>query len=400
MTTAVLERPLDLRPLSSRALQFSVRTWFAVTVAGEIAFALATALGYGLPALRGDFESWNRRLPHGYVSGEAVGNAALAGHLLFAAVISASGGLQLVARLRSRFPAFHRWNGRVYLLAAFTQGLTGLYLTTSGRRVLGDLSQRVALWISALLLIAFSVLALRSALGRDFRTHERWALRLFLVASGSWFFRVGLFLTLILFGPVGFDPDTFTGPLPTLLSFGEYLVPLALLEVYLRAREQPGVGRRLATAGVLLVLALGTAAGSFAVGAAALLPEVRAAFDTRKPLSPVLLATVRARGIDAALAQYRELKAASPADYDFDERELNHLGYELLKEKRTDAALRVFELNTLAYPRSSNAYDSLGEAWLKAGRLDLASSSYRKSVELDPKNRGAVLALERLGVRP
>jgi hypothetical protein len=46
----------------------------------------------------------------------------------------------------------------------------------------------------------------------------------------------------------------------------------------------------------------------------------------------------------------------------FAERELNALGYQLLRGNQIDDAIRVFELNVEAYPRSSNSYDSLGEA--------------------------------------
>jgi hypothetical protein len=51
-----------------------------------------------------------------------MGNAALAGHILFATIISIAGALQLIPRLRSAFPVFHRWNGRLYILAAFVMG--------------------------------------------------------------------------------------------------------------------------------------------------------------------------------------------------------------------------------------------------------------------------------------
>jgi cytochrome c-type biogenesis protein CcmH/NrfG len=56
----------------------------------------------------------------------------------------------------------------------------------------------------------------------------------------------------------------------------------------------------------------------------------------------------------------------------------------------------VFELNVAAYPRSANAHDSLGEAYLRAGRRAEAIRSYRRSVALDPGNRNAVAKLREL----
>jgi len=100
-------------------------------------------------------------------------------------------------------------------------------------------------------------MALRYAMARDFKTHRRWALRLFLVANAAWFYRIAFVLSLLLFkGPFGFDPVTFTGPFPIIMSFAQYLFPLAILEIYLRAQDRPGALRRMATAGILFVLTL------------------------------------------------------------------------------------------------------------------------------------------------
>jgi cytochrome c-type biogenesis protein CcmH/NrfG len=41
-------------------------------------------------------------------------------------------------------------------------------------------------------------------------------------------------------------------------------------------------------------------------------------------------------------------------------------------------------------------YDSLGEAYMKAGQKDLAITSYEKALQLDPKNKTAPEALKKL----
>jgi Flp pilus assembly protein TadD len=75
---------------------------------------------------------------------------------------------------------------------------------------------------------------------------------------------------------------------------------------------------------------------------------------------------------------------------------LNGLGYQLLKQKRYERAIALFRLNVADHPRSGNAYDSLGEAYLLAGRQDAAVQQYRKSLELDPGNENARSVLTRL----
>jgi tetratricopeptide (TPR) repeat protein len=235
-------------------------------------------------------------------------------------------------------------------------------------------------------------------MARDFKAHRRWAVRLFLVASAAWSLRLAFFLTLFLFqGPVGFNPQTFTGPFLTIMTFAQYLVPLAALEIYLRAQDRPGPLRRMAAAGMLFVLTLAMVAGILAVGMAIWLPQVKAAYDPRKSIAETLSATIASSGIDQAVKQYHDLKAAVPATYDFDEGELNSLGYQLIRTERFKDAVRIFQLNVEAYPQSSNVYDSLGEAYMDDGNKPLAIANYQKSLQLNPKNFGAVKMLQKLG---
>lgn len=402
MSTAIASGELELkRGRESGAegvLKAAVRFWFAVTVIGQWLFMFYIVSFYGGGAARGDLASWNRVLPHGYVPGATMGNAAVIGHLLFAAVISFGGVLQLLPQIRSRFPVFHRWNGRVYLLTACVTALSGLYMTWSGRALVGDVSQHIAISLNAVLILLCAALALRHALARDFRLHRRWAIRLFLVASGVWFFRVEVFLSFLVFqGPFGFDPKTFSGPMLTVLAFAQTLLPLGVFQLYLLAQEKGGRRGRIVMASTLAVLTVAMGAGVFAVAMAAWMPRVKAAFDPRRSVADVLAVTIERNGIDAAVRQYRELKTAAAAGYNFDEDELNDLGYRLVRDHKLEAAVRVFRLNVEAYPRSGNVYDSLAEAYLDSGDKAQAIANYRRSLQLNPDNRGAVLALKQLG---
>ena len=202
--------------------------------------------------------------PTGYVPGVTRGNWAVVMHVASAAILMLAGALQLVPQVRSRFPVFHRWNGRVYMLTALILSMAGLYMTWI-RGSVGDVTQHLGSTLNAVLIWLFGAMALRYALARDFRTHRRWALRLFLVVSASWFIRIMLFLSFLVFkGPIGFDPATFTGPFLTFLTFGQYLIPLAVLELYFRAQDHHGALRRMAMAGLLFGLTLAMGTGLFA----------------------------------------------------------------------------------------------------------------------------------------
>jgi hypothetical protein len=396
MSTAVLTNRLELTSFADSALRMATRFWFVVTIISQLIFAFALASFYGLTTLRGDVSRWGKFISHGFVSGDSLGNFAVAMHVASAAVIMLAGAVQLVPQVRSRFPVFHRWNGRLYMLAAVSASTAGLYMMWF-RRTVGDIPQHIGSSLAAVLIWVFAGLALRSALARDFSSHRRWALRLFLVVSAAWFFRLLFFLTLLIFqGPVGFDPTTFRGPLLTYMSFAQYLAPLAVLEIYFWAQDHPSSLRRMATAVLLFVLTLGMVAGTFAVSAAIWVPQVKAAFDPRKSIAETLSATIASSGVDAAEKQYRDLKASQPATYDFDETELNNLGYQLLHTRKVNEAIRIFQLNIEAYPKSGNVYDSLGEAYMNAGNKALAIVNYKKSLEMNPRNRGAVIMLQKL----
>lgn len=246
---------------SAAALNGAVGLWFAVTVIGQLVFAAYIALLYGGAAVRGDFKGWNAVMTHGHVAGETVGNATTGIHLLFAALIMLGGALQLVPQIRSHAPRFHRWNGRVYLAGAVIAAVSGLYMLWF-RGTVGDLSQHLGTSLNAVLVVVFAGLTLRGALRREFAAHRRWALRLFLAVSGVWFFRIGLMFWLAVNGgPAGFDMKTFTGPFLSFLAFGQYLVPLAVLELYLLVRAYGGAVAQSGMAAALLVLAMATAVG-------------------------------------------------------------------------------------------------------------------------------------------
>ena len=215
--------------------------------------------------------------------------------------------------------------------------------------------------------------------------------------SASLFIRAGLFLSLLLnHGPFGFDPATFSGPFLTFMIFAQYLVPLAVLEIYLRTQDRGGAAGRFAMATGLFVLTVGLGAGIFAVTMGAWLPSIKRAYDHRKSIAETLSATIASSGIDDATKQYRDFKTAAPATYNFDEDELNTLGYQLIQLKKLAEAIRIFQLNVEAYPQSSNVYDSLGEAYMDDGKKSEAIANYRRSLAINPKNRNAVGMLQKL----
>lgn len=113
----------------------------------------------------------------------------------------------------------------------------------------------------------------------------------------------------------------------------------------------------------------------------------------KQSIAELLLKTLVDKDVASAVKQYRELKATRANEYDFREAQLNTLGYQLLQMKKVAEAIEIFKLNVEAYPQAANTYDSLGEAYMTHGDKELAITNYKKSLELDPKNTGAIRTL-------
>ncbi len=65
-----------------------------------------------------------------------------------------------------------------------------------------------------------------------------------------------------------------------------------------------------------------------------------------------------------------------------DEATVNRLGYVFLQENMADAALNAFLQNTANYPKSANAFDSLGDCYRAIGDTTNAKKSYKKAIAL------------------
>jgi hypothetical protein len=258
----------------ARALKAAATSWFVVAALGQAMFAFYAIGAYGRANVLGRFEQWNKVLPrgHGYIAGDTPGNLALGLHLSLVAVVMLGGPLQVIPALRARWPAFHRWTGRLYLASVLIMSVGGLFLNLT-REPIGTATQNVATRINAVLILVFAAMALHHARARRIDAHRRWALRLFLAASGVWFIRIGWWLWVVVAKGLGHDPNGVDG-LFTVMNFGQFLAPLGVLELYMRARDRGGPRRRFAMAATLAALTLATAAGVVAVTMQRWLPRI------------------------------------------------------------------------------------------------------------------------------
>lgn len=106
---------------------------------------------------------------------------------------------------------------------------------------------------------------------------------------------------------------------------------------------------------------------------------------------------IEKEGIPAALVYYNGIKDS--IGYYLDEREMNRTGYEFLQSYKVKEAAEIFKLNTKAFPKSANVFDSYGEALMALGNKTESIENYKQSVKLNPGNETGIKILKDNGVK-
>jgi len=253
MSEAVVARPAP-RVSADAILRASGVLWFIPAAIGQWIFAYYIAVQYGASAFGGNWSAWNDIMANGLIAGDIAGNIAVAFWITIA------GTLQLVPFVRNNARSFHRWNGRLYVVIALVTSVAALYMTWA-REQLGGVISDVGISINGVLIIVFALAAWRAAMARRFDDHQRWALRLFIAVSGVWFQRLmyGGMIVIVQGRPPGMTDDL-SGPMNVAVVYGSFLIPLAVLELYLWAKRS-GAAAKIAIAGVVTLAAGATAIG-------------------------------------------------------------------------------------------------------------------------------------------
>jgi len=118
-------------------------------------------------------------------------------------------------------------------------------------------------------------------------------------------------------------------------------------------------------------------------------------YGTYNPSAKMFLQSVLDKGATVALKEYL-IQREKDNTQGLDEGIINRIGYYLLRLKKVDDAIEVFNQNTIDFPESSNTWDSLAEAYMTRGNKELAIKYYEKSLELDPGNTNAAEQLKKL----
>ncbi len=119
-------------------------------------------------------------------------------------------------------------------------------------------------------------------------------------------------------------------------------------------------------------------------------------YKPQAPLNDLMADAYSTSGIDNAVKTYNEYKADETHKYQSTEALINRLGYQLMNQKNYKDAIVIFELNTMSYPQSANAWDSYAEAYMNEGQIELAIKYYNKSLDLNPQNQNAINMIKKI----
>lgn len=261
-----------------KALSISVSSWVVIALLGQWIFAFYIFARYALPLVTGQIENVNLAPSiTGVVRGDTLGNAMLFFHVIPAALLSFSGVLQLIPKIRTHYPSLHRWNGRLFLTLGIIGALGGLYLTWGRGSRFSDIGA-LGITLNGLLIPVAAVMAWRFAVTKNFSQHKRWAIHAFILVNGVWTFRLYLMAWyLVNQGPRG-NNQQLDGPTDIAISFACYLLPMAVAECVFWAKRQSASWRIWAVSGVMSAGCVITLLGIIAATLFMWLPRTQLAF--------------------------------------------------------------------------------------------------------------------------
>ncbi|KZN67801.1 DUF2306 domain-containing protein [Pseudoalteromonas luteoviolacea] len=230
-----------LRGLSFNAdniLSGATKTWVIVALAGQWAFALYILSLYALPLMLGAIDKAQTvSVTQGLNSNIDLNSAMFFAHVLPAILMAMSGLFQLIPNVRSRFPRFHRYNGRMFFTLGLAGAFTGLYLTWITGHRLSDIGS-IGVTVNGILIPIAIYFAWQAAVKKRFALHQRFAVHSFLLVNGVWTFRLYLMGWYIVNQGMNGNTQTLDGPADIALSFASFLLPMAIYEVILWGKKQ------------------------------------------------------------------------------------------------------------------------------------------------------------------
>ena len=200
--------------------------WISATLFGLYILAF-----YAIALVNGNTDQWNEVLPGLYDDQTRAATIGIGIHFAAGGIILILGCIQLMNSIRIKYPALHRWLGRLYVLSALGAGIGGLtFIFVKG--TIGGTIMDIGFTGYGILTILAAVETIRHAYQKRFEKHRAWALRLFALAIGSWLYRMDYGFW-FLFTDGLWHTSHFTGGFDYFMDFFFYLPNLLVAEIFI-----------------------------------------------------------------------------------------------------------------------------------------------------------------------
>lgn len=252
--------PPRLTKVSSNALRWSSVLLVGTVWTSATLFGLYILAFYAAALHERNMDRWNKVLPRLYEPGTHAATTGIGLHFFAGGIILILGSIQLINAVRNRFPALHRWIGRLYVVACLAAAVGGLaFIAVKG--TIGGSVMDIGFSLYGVLMFISAIQTYRYAVSGAMNRHQLWALRLYALAIGSWLYRIDYGFWILLTNGLG-HLDSFSGPFDKVMAFFFYIPNLLVVEAFSRASHyKASSGLKLLASFLFLV-----AAGFLVVG--------------------------------------------------------------------------------------------------------------------------------------
>lgn len=224
-----------LSKVSSQILRWSGIILVATVWISAALFGLYILAFYASALYEGEMMRWNNLLPGLYEKDFVAATSGIGLHFATGGIILLLGSIQLLDSVRIRYPAVHRWVGRIYIISSIFAALGGLlFIVLKG--TIGGLVMDIGFSLYGILMFIAAIETYRHAVARRLEKHRAWALRLFALAIGSWLYRMDYGFWIMLTDGLG-HAKHFTGPFDQIMAFFFYIPNLLVAEIFIRAKQ-------------------------------------------------------------------------------------------------------------------------------------------------------------------
>ena len=102
------------------------------------------------------------------------------------------------------------------------------------------------------------------------------------------------------------------------------------------------------------------------------------------------------KAYEKALAGYIAIQKKDSLDQNIRQRTLKTIGYSYLQKKQFEEAKEIFKINIALYPKSSDVYYCMGNAYKAEKDTVKALEYFKKSLDINPENRSSKRKVEQL----